>query len=525
MSSSGETGPIRDAVLLNAAAALAVYDAACGLGRGRPAGGLRPGGRGGRLRCGRRRARPAGSRRPQPAEPTQLRDRGRRRPPVRGGAQHLQRRPIGARPPALLAGQRVGQPRPRPQQRRPGRPSARRSRSQPGDEQQEAGVPIELRGGEGVAVPVHHQVEPRVAPHQVAAQAPVVEHLGARRAACRAPGPPSAARASGSSEVWGTATREGDQGDGTAASHDRADARATARAYDGRAAPAGARQRAAPASRHRPARFARSTPRTRRRATISRVSVQGFSRRRHSPTRVAASRTAKRGGRPRDPVRRQPLGEVRRDASPTATHRAVQGGADGRHGGRRGAGRGHGRGPQHDRTGRAVEGQADGRHAPRPSARPATSRAASPTARPAGTSHQRTRWSSSVRSQAATTTRGQQVADHLRAHRQPALHGEERDGRHRHRDQRLGAVARRGVQPRGRAAPRAARTARRHRPGRTSPRSWPSRSPTATGSAPSRRVANVLTLPGWRSDQPSQELVAEAEVEVGVGVGQRPRAC
>ena len=56
----GETGPVRDAVLLNAAAALAVYDAPCGARRRGAAPRAGAGGRGRRQRCRRRCAHALG---------------------------------------------------------------------------------------------------------------------------------------------------------------------------------------------------------------------------------------------------------------------------------------------------------------------------------------------------------------------------------------------------------------------------------------------------------------------------------
>ena len=189
-------------------------------------------------------------------------------------------------------------------------------------------------------------------------------------------------------------------------------------------------------------------------------------------------------GVPARPVRRPPLGEVG-GARPDRRDLGVEPRADGRESGDDRRGHRYRGGPQHQPSGCAVERQPDHRHGPdhqgdrphpvehRPQPdegdQPPADAAVAASAQP-GADHDR----------------DQQVADHLRPHRQPVLHREEGDRGHRRCDQGLGAVAAHDVEGDERARSRGTPTARPRRPARTTPRSWPSRPPRATGSAPSR---------------------------------------
>ena len=221
-------------------------------------------------------------------------------------------------PPALAAPARrpAG---PGPQHGDPGPGLAQRRAPSPGRRASRPVFRLELVGGEGVAVAVHHQVELRVAPHQVATQVPVVEHLGARAAARRAPGRSTAGWAGGSAEVWGTATARATRASSTPR-RARPTARAGRPAYAGRAGPAAARPARgasiAAADRHGPPRVDRERAGQRDQQGLGPGVVAGGATARRA---VAASSTAKAADSPASVQSGgSPLGEVRRAVDPTA---------------------------------------------------------------------------------------------------------------------------------------------------------------------------------------------------------------
>ncbi len=188
---------------------------------------------------------------------------------------------------------------------------------------------------------------------------------------------------------------------------------------------------------------------------------------------------------PRDPVGWQPLGEER-GTVPDGDHPAVQGRADGCQCGGGRAGEGQPGGPDDHTERSAVETEADGRQRRRSSRRPATSRAASPRARPGAPA------TSAAGGRRACAARPRPPRPSAGSSRPAVAWTGRSPSRTRTAPSPASPPARpRGRAPRrtdpGRAGPRAGPRARRRRPGRTSPRSWPSRSRRATGSAPSRR--------------------------------------